>query len=166
MWVEIEAALSNLNIGGERVAFILPRAVEKETYLNWDALSDEISAAIGDGTKSESGKIALAYADEVKGVECNRVFAMPNSMSENERYIAFARALSHLTLVFDYALDSQINDDNSANSPVTKEKTSGTQKGTPADGNIHYDKVRRKPRIIQGRGNFGKNRASGRQKRT
>ena len=34
MWVEIEVALSNLNIGGERIAFILPYAVEKETYKN------------------------------------------------------------------------------------------------------------------------------------
>ena len=162
---ELEAALSNLNADGERVAVILPRAVTKETYLNRDALPDGISAE----PKSEPGKIALAYADEVKGVEFDRVFVIPNSMSDNERYIAFTRALSHLTLVFDSALDSQTSDEKSADSSVTKEKrvakSAETRKAAFADGKIQYGKVRKRPKIIQERGNAGKNRVSGRQKR-
>ena len=162
---ELETALSNLNADGERVAVILPRAVTKETYLNRDALPDGISAE----PKSEPGKIALAYADEVKGVEFDRVFVIPNSMSDNERYIAFTRALSHLTLVFDSALDSQISDEKSADSSVTKEKrvakSAETRKAASADGKIQYGKVRKRPKIIQERGNAGKNRVSGRQKR-
>ena len=166
---ELEAELSKLNTGGERVAVILPRAAKKETYLKRDALPTEISGAIVDEPKVEIGKIALVYADEVKGVEFDRVFVIPNSMSDNERYIAYTRALSHLTLVFDSALDSQISDEKSADSPVKKEKrvakSAETQKAASADGKIQYGKVRKRPKIIQERGNSGENRVSGGQKR-
>ena len=107
---ELEAALSNLKLNQERIAVIVPRAVSKGTYLDHTRLSEGIRGAVG--VEIGQGKIALVYADEVKGVEFDRVFAIPNRMSQNEKYIAFTRALSHLTLVFDYALDAVDNTEN------------------------------------------------------
>ena len=101
----MEVILSDLKIDDERIAVILPRSVDRKNYLNPDALSHDAAAVIGQ--EIGVGKIALVYVDEIKGVEFDRVFVIPNSMSPNERYIAFTRALSNLTLVFDDAIDSQ-----------------------------------------------------------
>ena len=39
--------------------------------------------------------------DEVKGIEFDKVFVIPNKMSKNEKYIAYTRALSELVIVVD-----------------------------------------------------------------
>ena len=91
--------LGKLTLRDERLAIILPRAVEKQKYLNGEKLPKRITTVLGD--EIGSGRITLAYVDEVKGIEFDHVFVVPNGMSKNEKYIAFTRALSSLTLVID-----------------------------------------------------------------
>lgn len=92
-------ALGKLTLRDDRVAIILPRAVEKQKYLDGEKLPKKISNALGN--EIGNGRITLAYVDEVKGVEFDNVFVVPNGMNKNEKYIAFTRALSSLTLVVD-----------------------------------------------------------------
>lgn len=51
------------------------------------------------------------YVDEVKGIEFDKVFVIPNKMSKNEKYIAYTRALSELVIVVDENLVDQIVDE-------------------------------------------------------
>ena len=44
------------------------------------------------------------YVDEVKGVEFDRVFVVPDGMNKNEQYIAYTRALTDLIIVKDDSL--------------------------------------------------------------
>ena len=153
---ELEDTLSRLRVGEDRVAVIVPRSVNKESYLHLDALSPDVRGVIGEDTGP--GKIALVYVDEVKGVEFDRVFVIPNSMSENERYIAFTRALSHLTLVDDYSLDAPENDLDSPDTGIEEERSTpsphrkSAEKRRPLSGSgkIDYGKVRKRPRILDG----------------
>ena len=46
--------------------------------------------------KTESGKIALIDIEAAKGLEFDKVYAVPRDMTANEKYIAYTRALSHL----------------------------------------------------------------------
>lgn len=114
---ELEQQLNELSLDGERVAILVPRKVTKRTlkdedalkkknvqeykqgYLDYEKLSSKISEMIDD-TLTE-GKIAYMYVDEVKGVEFDKVFVVANGMTENEKYIAYTRALSDLILVVD-----------------------------------------------------------------
>ena len=153
---ELEDTLSRLRVGEDRAAVIVPRSVNKESYLHLDALSPDVRGVIGEDTGP--GKIALVYVDEVKGVEFDRVFVIPNSMSENERYIAFTRALSHLTLVDDYSLDTPENDLDSPDTGIEEERSTpsphrkSAEKRRPLSGSgrIDYGKVRKRPRILDG----------------
>lgn len=49
----------------------------------------------------EKGHISLMYVDEVKGIEFDPVFVIPDQMTQNEKYIAYTRALSELIIVID-----------------------------------------------------------------
>ena len=99
----LEPAISELKADNERVAVILPRCVKKETYLDRTQLPTAVRSRLGDAI--EKGGISVVYVDEVKGIEFDRVFVVPNGMSQNEKYIAFTRALSDLTVVEDDELD-------------------------------------------------------------
>lgn len=101
-----ERTLSKLKMSEERIAIILPRKVDKNKYLDYEQISYEVKERIGDGMGN--GKIALVYVDEVKGIEFDRVFVVPNGMTKNERYIAYTRALSDLTIVVDESLDDVV----------------------------------------------------------
>ena len=157
---DLEKALSSLKAEGERVAIIVPRSVKKETYLHMDNLSAEVRNIISED--AAPGKIALVYVDEVKGIEFDRVFVIPNSMSENEKYIAFTRALSHLSLVFDYSLDrfesnadfdsAEIVTNKKSDALSSKKKDSADKKRTASlnnnMNNITYGVVRSRPKIL------------------
>lgn len=101
--LRLESMLANLKVSDERVAVILPRTVKKADYLDKEQLPMSLQAIMGDTV--ENGRIAVVYVDEVKGVEFDRIFVVPNSMTKNEQYIAFTRALSELTVVYDDSLD-------------------------------------------------------------
>lgn len=113
---ELEQQLNELSIDGERVAILVPRKVARRTfkdeknlekkgagykkgYLDYQLLSDKTKELIDD-TLSDK-KIAYMYVDEVKGVEFDKVFVIANGMTDNEKYIAYTRALSDLILVVD-----------------------------------------------------------------
>ncbi len=100
---QLEQALSELDIGENRLALILPRTVSKDTYLNREKLPEGIYKSIG--SEIGNGIISVVYVDEIKGIEFDQVFAVPNGMSKNEKYIAFSRALSKLTIVIDKAAE-------------------------------------------------------------
>lgn len=95
-------SLGKLTLREDRFSIILPRKVDKQHYLDGEKLPRRIEAALGN--EIGSGRITLAYVDEVKGIEFDRVFVVPNGMSKNEKYIAYTRALSSLTLVLDRSI--------------------------------------------------------------
>ena len=101
---ELEKELSTLKLGDERVAILVPRRIRKRQYLNMDVLPGDIRSAIGE--KIENGAISLMYVDEVKGIEFDRVYVIPNKMTKNEKYIAYTRALSNLVVVVDENIDN------------------------------------------------------------
>jgi ATP-dependent exoDNAse (exonuclease V) alpha subunit len=52
----------------------------------------------------------------VKGIEFDKVFVIPNGMSRNEKYIAYTRALTELTIVIDEELEKRIEKRNKMDS--------------------------------------------------
>lgn len=110
----LEHTLSELKAGDERVAIILPRCVRKADYIDNAQLPSRISSLMG--SEIDNGRIAVVYVDEVKGVEFDRVFVVPNGMTKNEKYIAYTRALSDLTIVYDDELDEVDSEDVSTSS--------------------------------------------------
>lgn len=96
---DLEKELAKLNLNTERIAILVPRRVMKKKYLEIDILPLNIREAIGD--KIDNGLISLMYVDEVKGIEFDKVFVVPNKMTRNEKYIAYTRALSELIIVVD-----------------------------------------------------------------
>lgn len=100
---DFEEELCSLNIGSKRVAILLPRRVQKKKYLDETLLNFSVMEIIGDTI--DNGRIALMYVDEVKGIEFDKVYVVPNKMAENEKYIAYTRALTELTIVIDDALE-------------------------------------------------------------
>lgn len=102
---DLEKELSEINLGDEKIAILVPRSVRKKNYLIMDILPSDIQSAIGQ--KIENGQIFFMYVDEVKGIEFDRVFVIPNRMSKNEKYIAYTRALSELVIVVDENIINQ-----------------------------------------------------------
>lgn len=98
----LEQSIAELKNCEERVAVILPRIVKKKEYIDQEQLPLSIREIMGD--EIGNGKIAVVYVDEVKGVEFDRVFVVSDGMDKNEKYIAYTRALSDLTIVKDEAL--------------------------------------------------------------
>ena len=97
---ELEKEIDNLNIGNDKIAILINRAYKKSTFLAKDKLkkSDFIKT-----DKIDSGIISLMYVDECKGVEFQKVYVCEDKMNENEKYIAYTRALSELIIVVDDA---------------------------------------------------------------
>ncbi len=52
----------------------------------------------------------------MKGIEFDKVFVIPNGMSRNEKYIAYTRALTELTIVIDEELEKRIEKRNKMDS--------------------------------------------------
>lgn len=142
----LEESLSGLKIAEERIAVILPRIVKKETYLDQDRISKFIRSYIGE--KLDNGKISLVYVDEVKGVEFDKVFVVPNGMSKNEKYIAYTRALSELIIVLDETLDvSEKIEDEKSEGITEKENLKEHKKLETTNKNIKFGKVIKKRRL-------------------
>ena len=55
-------------------------------------------------TDIEPDRIAIMYVDEVKGIEFDKVYVIPEGMGENEKYIAYTRALTELIIVINNAI--------------------------------------------------------------
>lgn len=96
---ELNDELSNINITSERIAILIPRNIQKATFINDELVGSNVKSKISDDITN--GKIALMYVDEVKGIEFDKVFVIPDHMGRNEKYIAFTRALSELIIVVD-----------------------------------------------------------------
>lgn len=96
---DLEKELADLKLGSEKIAILVPRSARRNDYLVTEILPIDIRNAIGQ--KIDNGLISLMYVDEVKGIEFDKVFVVPNKMSMNEKYIAYTRALSELVIVVD-----------------------------------------------------------------
>lgn len=96
---ELEKELASLKISTERIAVLVPRAVQKSNYVKKDLLPSNISRIID--SSMDNGRISIMYVDEVKGIEFDKVYVISNKMSRNEKYIAYTRALSELIVVVD-----------------------------------------------------------------
>lgn len=130
----LEQSIAKLKIGEERIAVILPRSVKKNEYIDQEQL--EIM-----GDEMGNGKIAVVYVDEVKGVEFDRVFVVSDGMSKNEKYIAYTRALSDLTIVKDEALQPKMKEIVREAEPIIEIHEESTAK--QQYHNIRYGKVKR-----------------------
>lgn len=124
---KLESTLSNLKVDEERVAVIVPRAVKKDKYLDEEQLPDSIKSIINKKDIG-NGQIAVVYVDEVKGVEFDTVFVVPNGMTKNEKYIAYTRALSDLTIVYDEDLDPVVTEELPAVEAGSLSETGSDQK--------------------------------------
>ena len=94
---QLEFELADIDVGSLRIAILITRRARKSDYLKFDMLPNDIKKTIGD--RIGNGYISLMYVDEVKGIEFDRVYVIPNKMSNNEKYIAYTRALSELVIV-------------------------------------------------------------------
>lgn len=101
---QLENELEKVRNKNERIALLLPRKIRKNRYLKEDVLSEDLKKALEDNVIG-NGHISVEYVDEIKGIEFDRVFVVPNGMSENEKYIAYTRALSRLIIVDDSSID-------------------------------------------------------------
>lgn len=136
-----EKTLSELKISEERIAIILPRCVKKNEYIDREQLPEAIRDVIGEDIGN--GKIAVVYVDEVKGVEFDRVFVVPDGMSKNEQYIAYTRALADLIIVKDESLQMKkelSNDKNTAKYQKTENNLDNEEKFN----NIKYGKIKKR----------------------
>lgn len=140
-----ERTLAKLKINEERIAIILPRCVKKEEYIDLEQLPRTIRAIIGE--EIGNGKIAVVYVDEVKGVEFDRVFVVPDGMNKNEQYIAYTRALADLIIVKDESirLEREIDKIETREKIAPEFKETGSASNDEARfDNIRYGKVKRK----------------------
>lgn len=145
---KFEETLSGLSVNEERIAILLPRAVRKKDYIDLDQLPMQVRDVIGD--QIGNGRICVSYVDEVKGIEFDIVYVVANGMSNNEKYIAYTRALSELTIVFDEELEEKIKEKEEerikaqekaikkANDPDEKKKKPQTR----SSKNINFGRVK------------------------
>ena len=98
---EFDTEVSAIQINSERIAVLLPRGVPKKKYIDMISATEDAS-----GEEIVSGKIAVMYVDEVKGIEFDKVYVIPNNMGRNEKYIAYTRALSELIIVIDESVST------------------------------------------------------------
>lgn len=105
----LESKIQELKLGEDRIAVIVPREVRKKDYFEADLLPPKYRDAV-DYEGYGNGKISVQYVDEIKGVEFDKVFVIPNGMTKQEKYIAYTRALSELTIVQDYDIDRRIRE--------------------------------------------------------
>ena len=141
---QFERILAQLKINEERIAIILPRCVKKEKYIDREQLPETIRAIMGENIGN--GKIAVVYVDEVKGVEFDRVFVVPDGMNRNEQYIAYTRALADLIIVKDESLQMKrkLNNFGKIENKSLKSKEIGEKSGDEARfENIRYGKVKK-----------------------
>ena len=115
---DLEKELAGMKVTTERIAILVPRSVQKKKYIDTDILPSDISKLIGD--TMDNGYIAVMYVDEVKGIEFDKVFVVSNKMTQNEKYIAYTRALSELILV----IDDKIKDYDDGSGSKTKKPSS------------------------------------------
>lgn len=107
---KFEENLSRLAISDERVAILLPRfsGIKKDSYVDLDQLPASFHEIIGD--QIGNGRICVAFVDEVKGIEFDKVYVVSNGLTDNEKYIAYTRALSELTIIYDEDLEERIKE--------------------------------------------------------
>ena len=139
---ELADAFKELRIGGERIALLLPRKAKKKEYLNNQMFPEYITEVMGD--EIEGGRITIAYVDEVKGVEFDKVFVVKNGMTKNEAYIACTRALSELTIVNDPRYD--VKTAKAGNNSAAK----GSVKKTIESKNVKCGKVTHRKKVSNG----------------
>ena len=139
---ELTDTFKDLKIGGERIALLLPRKAKKKEYLNNQMFPEYITEVMGD--EIEGGRITIAYVDEVKGVEFDKVFVVKNGMTKNEAYIACTRALSELTIVNDPRYD--VKTAKAGNNSAAK----GSVKKTIESKNVKCGKVTHRKKVSNG----------------
>lgn len=99
---DLEEEIIKANNDFERLALLVPRKIRKEKYLDYDVFPTYVNEKVGE--KIGKGLLAVMYVDEVKGIEFDKVFVVGNQMKQNEKYIAYTRALSELIIVVDNEL--------------------------------------------------------------
>ncbi len=96
---QLEAEFSEIKLNDERIAVLLPRKIRKQDYI--DLLKKTLKDSSFNGIAIGSGNISVKYVEEVKGIEFDRVYVNPQHMIDNEKYIAYTRALTELILIVD-----------------------------------------------------------------
>lgn len=88
--------LTKIGDTDERIVVIAPRSFSKQKITNLKVIR-QMNERVS--TKFDPQKISIMYVDEVKGIEFDRVYVVDSDMDNNEKYIAYTRALDHLTIV-------------------------------------------------------------------
>ena len=96
---QLEAEFSEIKLNDERIAVLLPRKIRKQDYI--DLLKKTLKDSSFNGIAIGPGNISVKYAEEVKGIEFDKVYVNPRHMIDNEKYIAYTRALTELILIVD-----------------------------------------------------------------
>ncbi len=140
---KFESTLAMQEIGDARIAVLLPRQVKKKDYIDEEQLPIDIRENVGE--QIGNGRITVSYVDEVKGIEFDKVYVVPNGMTQNEKYIAYTRALSELTVVFDDELEERIRkkeeERKRKQEEIEKENDTNRKPREKSSSNIKYGKV-------------------------
>lgn len=81
-----------------RIAIIVSRKLDKNYVFSKKDLK-ELNRISEESTGK--GIISFMIVEQVKGIEFDKVFVLPNKMSKNEKYIAYTRAQSELVILVD-----------------------------------------------------------------
>lgn len=82
--------------GSKRIALVYKNEeVLKATIANLEHIVNRIEK----DKKLDRDKLNILHISQVKGLEFEEVYVLPNDMSENEKYVAYTRALDKLVIV-------------------------------------------------------------------
>lgn len=87
-------------------------------------LGKTIINVASDDKKLDSSKITLLEVVESKGLEFDSVYVFSAGMTENEKYVAYTRALSSLTIVTDTDLEKILEEEECAKKATAKKQQS------------------------------------------
>ncbi|WP_031557821.1 UvrD-helicase domain-containing protein [Lachnospira multipara] len=94
----LKDAIKDMSYDDSRIAIIVSRKLDKNYVFSKKDLK-ELNRISEESTGK--GIISFMTVEQVKGIEFDKVFVLPNKMSKNEKYIAYTRAQSELVILVD-----------------------------------------------------------------
>ncbi len=95
---KLKEEIRNMSYDDSRIAIIISRKLDKNYVFSKKDLKelDVISEQ-----NTGKGIVSFMTVEQVKGIEFDKVYVLPNKMSKNEKYIAYTRAQSELVILVD-----------------------------------------------------------------
>ena len=95
----LEDVLAKTPLSSDWTAILVSREFKKTKYLDKGKLPPKVQDAVSNVIGN--GKISLLYLDEAKGIEFDNVYVDSTYLSKNEKYVAYTRAKTMLTIIVD-----------------------------------------------------------------